>query len=557
MQRVPQALFLGASSAFGEDLGLSRAAPISFLPPTPEDGSRPSLPEVRLPEAPALRKAVSELADNHQRLAARFQEHAVHKVYGAHVQLIRDASRAIDKHFEQLEKGYASQNPRQQQKLVNRAQSNLLRDCRKLLADFKEDAAAQQHAVLGQLEAYLEDEHLRARDRRQELMVVRDASDFKPNKGDSAYLRRFKRGRRMAAFFRRSGVTYRVPVHGLLEYYREHAANEVLEASLFELISDTHRALVQLGKVLSSGTALAVDLGSSDEAVLQQLADQRRNVGARLTELANHYKTRTSRQQWKLLVGAREVCQAFADDLDRLDVRPLVKRERRTSGSIDSTKDHWAEALNDWTRNQRLLLERADLGLSIADFQHRLSSIAQKERASILLGLRNGALSECEQLAAEVKTLGARLAEEAPTLEGVKVRLEHASRFDPKEAVDALLRETEGTVADLPETVSTLTDDSIRHLEEGELELVETADLPVRRLFQFLVETRFVDGIEQGLSLIPPLEQRLIGVAQDVERLIAFQLSELESGDGQSLEEVILRKNVRSRRLSYVCGAGW
>lgn len=553
-KRVPHALFLGASSAFDEDLGLSRTAPISFLPPAPEDGSRVSLPEIQLPSAPVLRKAVSDLADAHQRLAARFQEHAVQKVYGALVQLMRDASGALGKHFDQLEKSYGSQNPRQQQKLVNRIQSNLLRDCRKLLGDFKDDLEAQQHAVLGQLEAYLEDENLRARHKKQELVVVRDASDFKPSKDDSPYLRRFKRGRRLAAFFRRAGVTYRVPVYGLYEYYREYAANEVLQVALLELFSDTHRALVQLGKVLASGTVLMADLEKDGDAVVQHLKAQKRSVDDRLAELGNHYKTRTSRQQWKLLIGSREVCQAFADDLNRLDVRPLVKRERRASGVVDSMKDQFAEALADWTKNQRLLVERADLGLSIADFQHRLSSIAQKERASILLGLRNGALSECEALAADVRELGARLEAGATSLEGVKVRLEHASRFDPKEAIDALLMETEGTVGDLPETVSTLTDESIRHLEEGALEAVETADLPVRRLFQFLVETRFVDGINQGLNVIPPLEQRLIGVAQDVERLIAFQLSELESGDDQSPEEITgyLKKTVQSglERLS-------
>src|SRR5690606_14523345 len=46
-----EVLFVWASSAFDEDLGLSPPAAISFLPPAPGGSEHVSLPEIKLPEA--------------------------------------------------------------------------------------------------------------------------------------------------------------------------------------------------------------------------------------------------------------------------------------------------------------------------------------------------------------------------------------------------------------------------------------------------------------------------------------------------------------------------
>ncbi len=541
---VGQVLFVWAATGFEEELGLGAAA-VSFLPPSPGEGQAIELPEIRFPSAPALARAVSDLADGHQRWVKQFHDQAVERVYGEHIRLIREAARAVERQFEQLERGFGGSNPRQQQKLINRVQSTLLIDCRKLLGDFRETLDGHSSRVQAQVEALLGDERLKQGAGGAELLVVRSAEDFKPHKGDSAYLRRFKRRRRFAALFRRSDVSYSVPIQGLLGFYFERAALDVLRAGTWQVVTDSHRAMGQLGRVLSSGgTALSFDFGDDSERVVDEVRAQKKKLIGRLHELADYYRERASQQQYRLLVASREVCQAFADDVARLDVRPLVKKHRKTTGIVEALRQELPEALRAWTENQRLLLERAQLGLTIAGFHFRLSSIAHKERAAILLQVRNGPMSECAELLHSVEELAQKLKQGSVAGESIKVRLDLKNRFDPKQAVESLLAETAGTVAELPEVVNTLTDASIERLEEGQAEALELVDIPVRRLFQFLVETRFVGGVQQGLKAIPRHEQRLISVAQDVERLIAFQVGESEGSDEDNAQE--LRKYLSS-----------
>src|SRR5690606_17087975 len=150
-----------------------------------------------------------------------FHERALARVYGEHVRVIRDAANAVERQFDQLEKGFVGLDPRQQQKLINRVQSTLLIECRKLLHDFSETLEGHSNAVQAQAEAFLSDPRLVNAAGGAELLVVRSADDFKPAKSDSAYLRRFKRHRRFLALFRRQDVSYHVPIQALLKFYYE------------------------------------------------------------------------------------------------------------------------------------------------------------------------------------------------------------------------------------------------------------------------------------------------------------------------------------------------
>jgi hypothetical protein len=97
--------------------------------------------------------------------------------------------------------------------------------------------------------------------------------------------------------------------------------------------------------------------------------------------------------------------------------------------------------------------------------------------------------------------------------------------------IDTLVMGTTDLAGELPQNLTTLSDESIKRLEEGRMEDIETVDVPVQRLAQFLVEARFVGAVQSALEKIPDLEARAVGIAQDAMRLVSFQLSELEASD--------------------------
>src|SRR5690606_28396774 len=159
----------------------------------------------------------------------------------------------------------------------------------------------------------------------------------------------------------------------------ERAAVDIVQAGVVQLVNDTHRALIQLGRALSSGgAAFSLDIDDDPEQVAAAVRERKQKLIERLHELARVYKERSSRQQWKLLVASREICQAFADDVARLDVRPLVKKQRKPPGVSEVLASELDAGMHAWAENQRLLTERAQLGLTIGGFYFRLSTIVLK-----------------------------------------------------------------------------------------------------------------------------------------------------------------------------------
>ena len=572
VEALPSTLLVRGNSTFKEVLTLSRQATISFLPPRAADGSPPELPELTLPSTPAIADAVTALADGYQRLVSSFHRSCVRRVYGVEIKLVEKIRDAIERHFGRLEKQLVGANPRRQRNLVNRMQSSLLLDCDKIFEEHADRGLTEQRAVLeGRTEAFLGGRRVTDRSNKPTaLLVERRREDFAADPKDPPYLRRFKRRRRWGAVLGRRQIRYRIPVATFQAHYFEQAIDVLLTDTLRQLVTDSHHLMVHLGKILSSQkTSLALpstevppsstragtppDETVPDDALTTLIEAQKSALLDRLEELAQHGKERIGKHQWELLGESRRLVQSFADDIDRLDARRLARKERRVRAKLARRKRAAATELPlSWYRNQKLILDRARLGLKLASFQHRLVSAVEREKQTILLQIRNSVLGECEKLEAALESFGAQitiLADEEPTLarlrsarKALDVHLDLQRRFDAEHVADSLVQSTTDLASTLPQWQNTLSDASIQQLEEGQDEEVETVEVPVFRLAQFLVEAKLIGQLQGELEKIPRLEQRAAGVAHDVMRLVTFQLGELDAAvdenPGAYLEQV-------------------
>jgi amino acid transporter len=524
-------LLFRASSIFEESLHLAREASVSFLPPVGEEG-RAELPELVLPKTPDLARKVGELAEAHQHLATRFHEDCVQRVHARHVELVRRIIAAMERYFDALAKTAEGAPTRRHRSAQQRAQSAMLDDCREALEAFSSKHLEEQRGIMAErIEAFLGDD--RAVDRRREpeaLVVHRKREDFEPRANDSDYVRGFKFRRRLAARFRRgSEVTYRVPISELQDFYFQSAVRDGLSAAVRQLETDTHQLVITLGKVLNS---IQAQPGGESEAFLAAVEEQRRQVVGRLSGLVQRAKEHANGLQWSLLVTAREIAANLAADLDRLDVRRLIQKERRLPRDAAALGAELRDAPARWQERQARLAELAELALKLSSFQHRLAGVVSREEEAMVLEVEGGVLGRCRELISELASYLEQLAAApAGTVPRLDAQLDIGTTFDPRPVVDALLREGGELALELPETLSALSDESVQALEEGRFDSLEMLELPVRRLVQFLVESKFVSALQEELAKIPKAEQRAAGVAQDVLRLIGFQIGEAEAAE--------------------------
>ncbi len=532
-QTLNHVLFIRASSVFRETLTVSREAAVSFLPPTDAEGGV-SLPELTLPETPDLAREVTAFAADHQRWVTRFHEDCIKRVHARHVELVRGVIASAERYYDELAKAAQSANPRRMKNAQNRAQSSFLLECTQALEEFEQTHLPEQQGILAErIDAFLEHGRSDERAKDRDLVIHRSRKDFAAAEGDSEYLQSFKRWRRFGAWIRRTDeVRYRVPVGRLRDHYFYAAVREVLKGAVRQLETDTHQLAIHLGKILNSSK-----VDHESETVGAAVEEQKEKLLARLEDLVQHSKQRVGRQQWSMLVTSLELAESYARDIERLDVRPFVKSVRSVPKHAQVLQSELREIPERWLQNQRQLLSLATLALRLSSFQHRLAALTSRERDAITLDVKSGVLSQIHELEGALGKLSQDVALSGQQKVALRVHVDFRKRFDPKPFIDGLIRETGEIIGSIPESVQTLTEDSVQALEEGKSDAVELTELPVRRLVQFLVEAELIGRVQEELERVPKAEQRAAGVAQDVLRLVSFQIGELEAGEGDEKKQ--------------------
>lgn len=496
--------------------------------------SATELRPLKFPEPPELEEPCAAFAEALGKQTQSLHTKALAPVLARHEGLVAEIRDLVDRHFDILRKGIESADPARARKPAGRAQGGFLFQARKRLEDFEKDILPTQAKTLQhRLEEMIEQTKALTKGVPKSVRVVGKAVDFEPSEDDSPYLRRFKRSRRRWAKVRRRPPVYYVPMARLIHHAVHAQAVPMLEQSVRSAAASSHRLAVQLGKLLSGvGYELSTVAGEIDrrEATAQSIESRKQRILDNLEAAAQLARELSEGIGNKLARTTWEISQGLANDLKRIDVARIAFKDHKTPKNAMQRLTGIGDAAEQWSEHQTLLLHRAQLGLQIAAFQHRLSTLVSRTRSDVMLQIRDSVLGDGTELLQKLRSFGSEVAEGKTPKFGFDRELR--ARFDSQTAVDSLARDVNGCLEDLPESITTLSDEAIASLESGATAEVEHVTVSVRRLVQFLIETEFLDVVSQELTGIPLQEQRAVGVAHDVTRLLAFTLGDLDAMGG-------------------------
>jgi amino acid transporter len=534
-RQVGDVLFFRAESAFEPILKTERTGEPTQEVPLGLDLDRDVQP-LQKPAPKALDDAAQLFADHHDDLVHELDKRGLAPLYERDLALIQEIEALVDKHFDTLEKRLGATHAGKQDNVVNRVQSAFLLDAERLLSGFEEkDLVEQRSRLEARRDAFLVEGAFRPMPL---LRVERPKADFATRSSDPAHVRAFKRRRRVAGWLRRRHG-YVIKLDGLLAHYRERAADEILLAALEQFQTDSHALAVQVGKLLNASKTSLTLLGDGFDAAAVRdefVREQRRAALEKIHALRDDHERRRQRLRHATFVASRRISQLYADDIDRLDVARLVKRDRKVDLRARDVRGRLAELPDAWSSAQTMLIGRAKLGLLVSTFQHRLATLVQRTRDTVARELAAGARSTLEDVHGQLdRWLGAKTATPA----GLRFSPDVEKRFDPKPIVDHVVRESATLAAGLPTATTTLSDETIRELTLGQCSEIETRKVSARGVAELLLETEFVSHVQRELEAATALEERALSVASDVARLVAFNLEEAEPlGPGAFREQM-------------------
>lgn len=526
---VPSVLYIGPSSTFGparRTVRATREEQVDALDPVVE------LPELVLPAVPALAHHAERFAARVETAVDAYFQQSLARLGARNLTLLEGTEKLVTRHFGMLDKGLDAPNPVKQRRTANRVQSAFLMECGKLIDEFvTQDLADQRDILEGRTRALLEDGSLADPD--EVVVIERDAEEFEPDEDDSRELAKLKAKRLATA--KEGRVRYEQPTAPLTSYYVQKELVELADDVTRAFVAEAWKLAVQLLKVWNaSRTSMTLIQGlpnAGNEGALSAFIErERESATIRLGELKVGHVARIAELRASAAADARDLAQDYADDVARIDLPIFVETKRKLPRDHAAFRASFLGAASTFYGHQRALFERAQVGLTVSAFQHRLATIVQRTSESIALEVKNGISSGYAELTAALRAFLDDRGSEPLDLRG---DLTH--RIDPSTIVEAFVRDAQRSADELPETIRTLSDQSIQKLSDGRADDVEVVDLPLRRLAQFLVDAELVGPLTALLAEVPAVETRAVGVAQDVIRLVSFhqdEFDEAEATDG-------------------------
>lgn len=491
---------------------------------------------LHLPTITELEEPAAAFAERLGKLSDELYRQGLAPVLGRQQSLLTDVRQLVDRQFEIVRKGLGETEVARARKPAGRAQGGFLFQARKLVTQFEEEELPRQATTVEtRIGAFIDGLQRVDRDAPAVVRVRVKADELSPRPDDTPYLRRFKRRRRWMAALSRRPATYEAPIGALRQWYVGVGGAELLEQTVRGVESGSHRVAVQLGKILNeAATELSAVISAIDRRAIDADAveERRRRMLSHIDAAMEESRQLTEVTATRLAERTHEVAQRFAREIEQLDIGPLVRQERRPPPTKKVVARFTAlrGSATTWQHHQVLLLRRAQLGLQIAAFQHRFSALAVRARNEVTQAINESVLGDGTALLASLEAF----TEQADSGEkpAAPAERELKASFDGHAVLEAIARDVGEHVGELPDTITTLSDEAIAGLESGLGTDADEISVSVRPLVKYLIETEFFDVINQELSGIPLQEQRTVGVARDVMRLLSFTLGDLEAAGG-------------------------
>lgn len=499
-----------------------------------------AVPDLRLPDDPQLAAVVERLRGPLDRLADDALTGPLLDAYAATSALLAEAASLVDDSLSAAARTTGPGRPRAERH-IRKVYGDMLFRSRQLLREQREERLPAQGASLSAFADHLIEHLLTLPDAIDETVTVTlDRSTFSIGAGDGVRLRLFKLARRAAAP-RSSRVRVHVP---LRELVRRHLLDTtpVVERAVRAFVGAAAVAATDVQALLASARAAndrvwhAVGTGDDVEAVVR--TERGRLNGEAAAMIARH-DAAIARVRADGGRAIRHVVHCIAHDMARVDVvrRARVTRSQRRAADAAAAR---ARALPEtWQSNHALLMEGAELELSLLVIRNRIATITDRARERLCLHIRNGLIAILRDVRATIEDY-LRTAAANPEAGFTRI-FESWPDFEPEPLLEELRAELREPAAELPERVETLSPATAARIANGEIDDdIEVVTLALRPLVDYHLDAEFLGPLQERLLEVPLIYARAADTAQDAARLAAFRFGpEPEDGGAGSHAEVL------------------
>jgi amino acid transporter len=500
--------------------------------PSPTDPSEAIAPLV-LPSVGILGEEVARFDKAHQAFIVEVHDRLVAPIEAVLINAVDDLRKVALRALGPLDKSVGSTHATRRRKAVSRAQSAFLFQSSRRVQELQEQEIDR---CLNSLKPYIDDlgdaVNTLSTEGPTTLDVIRDDAAYIVDDEDSRPVAAVKRRQRRRVRLASRPVPYRVSVGRLRRHVAERETLKVVQEAFGEMARGSYRLsweLVALMGFVRQRLANLSNTVTNASLTTESLALEREAIMIRFDELLISLRARLSNNTFSLHRESRRLVQTFGDELNRLDIEQLIRKERQVARGALAEWGVIGEHVEAWHTNLSFTLRRVALSVSLGAFHQRLSTVVDRARSSLVETLERDAIPDYVRV---VDALEHWSVEEDTALPEIPAAgSTQALLVDERQVMDAMVGELYELTNELPERLETLGELAMARLSEDPFEEGEVKTLDVRRRVEVQLEGALIGALREAISQTASSHQRALSVARDVVRLIGFDAARAAAED--------------------------
>jgi len=372
----------------------------------------------------------------------------------------------------------------------------------------------------------------------KELVVHFYKEDFKSNENMNLAVKIFKFRKKIKARFTKKPISIEIKYRQLLQFYllyrREISISEILHHFGLEVISFFSEVKLLISAINDSLNRLS-NFDAKNEMSISLIEKEREEILSRFDKINDQTSSINLNLQNKLLHNWRE--DLF--EMNELTNKPIanfeLERKLKSKKSSRSQVEYLDSFPYIWNKNYKYFVEGINLISNSLLLKGRLKTI----KSDLLLNLGNY-LKDYYYLSIE----GMRK-DSLKIKEGKLASLKYSQSSVPSTELLNLFEENfenaRELYSDLPEKVEIPSEEFYKVAEEGKFKEAEVSVVQYRRLTEHLIETNFIESIQNKLDAF---SERLIDESENLGDIVNrtnfnFGTLEDESLDNSQKQQVI------------------
>jgi len=516
-------VLIRASSAFHElDLGVDSSPKRLQDKIRPIIDTTPGEQEVVIPQKSSLAYASEQLFVGLNEIAVHINESLLVKLFNYQDEIINRYKVNLEQAFEVLEttEGRAHQT-------VSKKHHELLFNLRKEVKDLQSENAEIQKDLLEDINDYViehVDEVLNQQP--ESIDIYRTRDEYEINEGDSLKTRIFKRMMKYRFALTSKGMKQRVHFRRLTKNHLNQRKWVVVQNLHEQWGRANTQFLVEFRKLIDDVAGSFRRLDNAERADKEKVNEEWQKVNESL-ELFHKLNDNSYRQLSEFF---RNEFVKLINDINK-NMNELRINSRIPSSSSRKAKkaeSHMRAIPVKWLNNQHLLFNTLYLEITLFSFSEKLASILEDTASELEHAVKvyfSEPYEKLEKLLARKNIKN----EEVKDFISKQTFSPNRVKVEMKNVIDNTFRRIRMAENTFPEHLLLMAEDTYNNLSARQFQEVQTVDVYVRRLADYLIQTTLIAPLQQKTNTVARKLDDVSLRSQNAIKQITFALIDLQN----------------------------